>query len=172
LKGPGPKKSLNLLFCEHVCKNSVRAFTRFVVEFRGFYSRISYSARMEPDGYARRYGEVVWRLKEKGAVEVVGCELKCMAFMNVTPYSNAIHSLCVGLDTVKTQIGISHLAKDGYHILPSCITMLAKTYACAIMGVCVPCPLPACDSYRDPNLRGRWPTPQEARDQGNRHGLG
>ena len=131
-------------------------------------------ARMEPDGYARRYGEVVRLLIEKGAVGVVGCELKCMAFMDVTPYSNAIHSLCAGLGIpgVRTQIGISHLAKDGYHILPSCVTMLAKTYACAIMGVRVPCPPPAWDRYRDPNLRGRWPTPREARDQGNRHGRG
>jgi hypothetical protein len=131
-------------------------------------------ARIEPDAFARRYGEVVRLLKEKGAVEVVACELKCMGFMDVTPYSNAIHSLSLRLDIrgCKTQIGISHLGKDGYHILPSCFTMLAKTYACAIMGVHVPCPPPAWDRYRDPNLRGRWPTPREARDQGNSHGRG
>jgi hypothetical protein len=119
-------------------------------------------ARMEPDQFARRYSEMVWLLKEKGMVEVIGCELKCMAFMDVTPYSNAIHSLCVRLDIlgVKTQIGISHLAKNGYNILPSCIMMLAKTYACAIMGVLVPFPPPAWDRYRDPNLGGTGPGEQ------------
>jgi len=94
-------------------------------------------ARMGPDMYARKYEEVVRLLKEKGAVEVIVCELKCMGFMDVQPYSNAIHSLCRRLDIrgVKTQIGISHLAQDGYHILPSCLGVLAQMYALAILGL-------------------------------------
>ena len=112
-------------------------------------------AQVEPDEVAWRYERVVRLLKQKGAVEVVCCEVKSMRFMDVTPYSNALHSLCLrlGIPGCATQIGVSHLGQDGFHILPSCLTILDRTYACAIMGVPVPCPPPAEDRYRDPGLR-------------------
>ena len=122
-------------------------------------------AQVEPDEVAWRYERVVWLLKQKGAVEVVCCEVKSMRLMDVTPYSNALHSLCLrlGIPGCATQIGVSHLGRDGFHILPSCLTILDRTYACAIMGVPVPCPPPAEDRYRDPGLRGEWPTLGAAR---------
>ena len=135
--------------------------------------------RARPDEVGQRFERVARLLFEKGAVGVVGCEVKPMNFMDVTPYSWAIHSACLRLRThghrvygCQTQTGVSHLKKDGFHILPSFSTVLDRTYACAIMGVPVPCPTPSWDRYRDVNLRGEWPTPREAQGQGSSHGHG
>ena len=95
------------------------------------------AAQLEQNVFRQRYEGVIRLLREKGAGGVVGCELKGMSFMDVQPYSNVIHSLCVklGIRGVRTRIGISHLAQDGYHILPSCLGVLAQTYALAILGL-------------------------------------
>jgi hypothetical protein len=54
------------------------------------------------------------------------CEVKPMNFMDVNPYSNAIHSASLRMRAqghqvqgIQTQTGVSHLKKDGFHILPS-----------------------------------------------------
>jgi hypothetical protein len=118
-------------------------------------------------------------LLEKGAVGVCVCEVKPMNFMDVTPYSKAIHSASLRMRAqghqvqgMQTQTGVSHLKKDGFHILPSFAGVLDRTYACAVIGVPVPCPTPSWDRYRDPSLKDRWPIPWEAQGQGNSHGRG
>ena len=133
-----------------------------------------------PDDVGWRFERVGGFLFEKGAVGLVACELKPMSFMDVVPYSWAIHHACLRLRTrghrvhgVQTQTGVSHLREeDGYHIERSFSTILDRTYACAIRGIPVPCPTPTWDMGRDPGLRNRWPTPREAQDQGNSHRLG
>ena len=134
---------------------------------------------VRPGEVGERFEMVARLLLEKGAVGVVGCEVKPMKFMDVTPYSRAIHTACLRLRAhghrvhgCQTQTGVSHLGKDGYHILPSFAGVLDRTYACAIMGVPVPCPTPSWDKYRGVELGGGWPTPREAQGQGNRHGRG
>jgi hypothetical protein len=116
---------------------------------------------------------------EKGAVGLVACELKPMSFMDVAPYSWAIHSACLRLRThedhvhgAHTQTCVSHLRKDGYHILPSFSTVLDMTYACAIRGIPVPCPTSSWNRNQDPGLKDRGPTPWEAQDRGKNHGCG
>ena len=130
-------------------------------------------------------GDVGWRyervgrlLFEKGAVGLVACKLKPMSFMDVAPYSWAIHSACLRLRThghrvhgCTTQTCVSHLRKDGYHILPSFSTVLNMTYACAIRGIPVPCPA-TWERGQDPALKDRWPTPWEAQGRGKNHGHG
>jgi hypothetical protein len=131
-------------------------------------------------------GDVGWRNKrvrrllfEKRAAGLVTCELKPMSFLDVALYLWAIHSACLRLCThghhvhgIQTQTGISHLRKNGYHILRSFSTILDMTYACAMREIPVPCPTPSWDRYRDPTLKDRWPTPQEALDQGSNHRQG
>ena len=135
--------------------------------------------RTRPDEVAARFERVARLLLEKGAVGVCVCEVKPMNFMDVTPYSNAIHSACLRMRAqghqvqgMETQIGVSNLMKDGFHIMPSFAGVLDKTYACAVVGVPVSCPTPSWDRYRDPSLKDRWPTPREAQGQGNSHGRG
>ena len=133
--------------------------------------------RAWPDEVDQRFERVVRLLLKRGAVGVVGCEVKPMKFMDVTPYSWAIHCACLRLRThghrvhgCQTQTGVSHLGKDGFHISPSFSMVLDRTYVCAIMGVPVPCPTPSWDRYRDMDLRGEWPTPREAQGWGSSHG--
>ena len=135
--------------------------------------------RTRPEEVAWRFEKVARLLLEKGALEVCMCEVKPMSFMDVDPYCNAISDVCLRMRDqghrvhgVNTQTGVSHLKRDGFHILPSFSGVLARTYACAITGVRVSCPNPPWDRYRDPTLRDRWPTPREAQDQGNSHGRG
>jgi hypothetical protein len=132
-----------------------------------------------PGNVGWRYERVGRLLFEKRAVGLVVCELKPMSFMDVAPYLWAIHSACLRLRThrhgvhgVQTQTCVSHLRKDGYHILPSFSTILDMTYACAIRGILVPCPTPSWDRNQDPGLMDRWPTPREAQGRGNSHGRG
>jgi hypothetical protein len=79
-------------------------------------------------------------LLEKGALEVCMCKVKPMNFMDVNPYCNAISDVCLRMHTqghhvhgVNTQTGVSHLKRDGFHILPSFSMLLEKTYTCAII---------------------------------------
>jgi len=51
--------------------------------------------RTRPDKVATRFERVARLLLEKGAMGVFVCEVKPMNFMDVTPYSNAIHSACL-----------------------------------------------------------------------------
>jgi hypothetical protein len=129
-------------------------------------------------------GDVGWRyervgrlLFEKGAVGLVACEMKPMSFMDVAPYLWVIRSACLMLRThghhvhgCTTQTCVSHLRKDGYHILPSFSTVLDMTYACAIRGILVPCPAPSWDRGQDPALRDKWPTPRRHRANGKTMG--
>jgi hypothetical protein len=130
-----------------------------------------------PEEVAWRLEKVVQLLLEKGALRVCMCKFKPMSFMDVDPYCNTISDICLRMSDlghrvhgVNTQTGISHLKRDGFHILLSFSVVLERTYACAITKVRVPCPNPPWDRYRDPTLRDRWLTSWEAQDQGSSHG--
>jgi hypothetical protein len=60
--------------------------------------------RSRPDEVGRRFEGVARLLLDKSAVRVVGCEVKPMNFMDVTPYSWAIHSACLWLRTLGHQV--------------------------------------------------------------------
>ena len=56
----------------------------------------------------------------------------------------------------RTQIRKSYLKeKDGFHIRPEFSSILDRTYACAILGIHVPCPTPLEDFTPD-HVRRRW----------------
>jgi hypothetical protein len=132
-----------------------------------------------PHEVAGRFERVARLLLEKGAVGVCVCEVKPMNYMDVATYSNAIHSASLRMRAqghqvqgMQTQTGVSHLKKDGFHILPSFSGVLDRTYPCAVIGVPVLCPTPSWDRYQNPRLKDRWPTPREVQGQENSHGRG
>ena len=99
------------------------------------------------------------KLYEAGAAQVVTCEIKPMTIVDVRPYNNTLHDyLCQQPDEglgCRTQIRMSDLKGNGFHVLPECVTILDRTYACAIRGVPVPCPTPF-DDLVPPFVRRNW----------------
>jgi hypothetical protein len=128
------------------------------------------TARASPEVVADRIGKTIRALKEKGARAVIICEIKPMAFMDVRPYCHAIHLQCLEHRDVfgcETQTGVSHLKEDGYHIQPSFLGVLDLTYACALMGVPVPCLTPETDRWAIKtqwNENAEWPHVGEGRN--------
>ena len=98
------------------------------------------------------------RLRTAGAAAVIVCQLKPMQMIDVTPF-NKLLSDYLGAQTggfgCRTQIRLHDLKPDGYHVLPQCDSVIDKTYACAIMGVPVPCPTPN-DEFVPDHIRRRW----------------
>ena len=79
------------------------------------------------------------------AAAAVVLQTKPIRHLNVTPFNDMIHKLCVSRQRVfgcHTQIRMRDLARDGYHVAPYCMDVIDKTYACAILGKPVPCPTP------------------------------
>lgn len=102
------------------------------------------SPQTSPTMVAERAGTAIDLLVEKGCTGVVLCEVKPIHFMDVTPYNNALNlkSLEKGTYGCKNQIRDEDLGSDGFHVKQSCLSVLEKTYACAALGVRVPCPSP------------------------------
>ena len=93
-----------------------------------------------------------------GASAVVVCQVKPMQLGNVSPYNELISDYLRGQRWgfgCQTQVRLSYLKADGFHILPQYDSMVDKTYACAILGVPVPDPTPL-DSFIPDHLRRRW----------------
>ena len=60
----------------------------------------------------------------------------------------------------KTQIRMEFLRSDGFHINPMYDSVLDRTYACALLGVEVPCPTPESNFIPDDVRRSyekNWP---------------
>jgi hypothetical protein len=83
-------------------------------------------------------------LAKSGCEWVVICEGKPMRHMDVAPYSHALHlkSLEKGTFGCRNQIREKDLGNDGFHLKRSSLSILEKTYACAVLGVPVPCLAP------------------------------
>ena len=81
------------------------------------------------------------------AAAAVICQVKPMQCTDVRPYNALLHDyLSSRKDHVsfgcKTQIRIGYLRDDGYHVKPQYDSIIDRTYACAILGLHVPCPTP------------------------------
>jgi hypothetical protein len=116
-------------------------------------------ARTTPQELINRVGKVVAIMKEKGARGVAVCEVKPMNLMDVTPYSELLHHSCKGknIGWCRTQLGVTNLRDDGYHILPASLRVLDATYAYAIMGKPVPHPTPTHQKWRHQLVEQEWP---------------
>ena len=55
----------------------------------------------------------------------------------------------------RTQIRLEYLKADGFHVKPQYDPVIDKTYACAVMGINVPCPTPP-DEFMPEHIRQQW----------------
>ena len=102
-----------------------------------------------PQELIRRVDRLRERVRMASAVAVVVCEVKPMQVTDVRPHNTLLDSYLRSKGRTgygcSTQIQMNTLKPDGYHINPSEFSVLAKTYACAIQGLPVPCPTPVDD---------------------------
>ena len=109
---------------------------------------------------------------------MVVCEIKPMEIANVTDYNLGLNEYLLeekrrgrGGYGCKTQIRLEFLKADGYHIRPQFDGVVDRTYACAIMGVNVPCPTPV-GEFVPMSVRRKWEAewPKVARGGGAQAG--
>ena len=96
-------------------------------------------------------------LKAKGAADIVVCEIKPMAKIDVTPYNMELNDFLKSVNGFgcNTQIRVWDLKEDGVHVKPDFGSVIDRTYACAIRGVPVPCPTPP-EAFISLEIRRRW----------------
>ena len=107
-------------------------------------------------------GKLLDVIKGADARAVVVCQIKPITFLNVSPFNEALHHLIInhgGVYGCDTQVRMSHLAYDGFHVTPDYAGIIDRTYACAIMREPVPCPTPAEEfiTAQEWNFRRDWP---------------
>ena len=123
-------------------------------DIRGTRVRTSLS----PNELLQRVDQLREKMKMEGAFAVVVCQVKPMQMMDVTPYngliSDSLSAQRWGFGC-QTQIRLSYLKADGFHVLPQFDSIIDKTYACAIRGVLVPDPTPLGGFIPD-HLKRRW----------------
>ena len=94
-----------------------------------------------------------------GASSVVTCQIKPMQATDVTPYNALLNDYLPSQGKsghgCRTQIRLSYLKQDGFHVEPQYDSTIDRTYACAIMGVPVPCPTPI-NEFIPGHMRRRW----------------
>ena len=100
-----------------------------------------------------------------GAEAVVVAEIKPMQQVDVRPHNKGLHYYLRAQGRsgygVQTQIRMNCLRHDGFHVGSQFDSVIDKTYACALLGVPVPCPTPVNDFEPDHIRRRReleWPT--------------
>ena len=78
------------------------------------------------------------------AKETVICQVKPMQHVDVTHHNKLLHEyLCKqGVTGCQTMICMEFLGRDGFHIMPQFKSVLHRQFACALLGVPVPCPTP------------------------------
>ena len=57
----------------------------------------------------------------------------------------------------RTQIRMNFLKSDGFHVQSMYDSIIDRTYACAILGLHVPCPTPFSEFVPD-HIKKRWET--------------
>ena len=129
-------------------------------DVRGMRSRPAVS----PQQLVRLVDQLRKRLKEAGAVSMVVCQLKPMQLKDVTPYNSLLSDYLRteraqgrGGYGCRTQIRLEFLRNDGYHVKPQYDSTIDRTFACAILGIEVPCPTPW-DEFVPDFVRRRWET--------------
>ena len=93
-----------------------------------------------------------------GAAAVVICQAKPMQVTDVTPYNDLLSEYLCAQEQgfgCKTQIRLTYLKPDGYHVRPQLESIIDTTYACAIKGVPIVDPTPL-DDFLPDHLRHRW----------------
>ena len=112
------------------------------------------------------------RLMAAGARNTVVCQIKPMQVTNVIPFNDALDAYLReekakgrGGFGCQTQIRLSYLRNDGYHVKPQYDSVVDKTYACAIMGTQVPDPTPG-GAFMPDLARRRWETEWPAAGSG------
>ena len=114
------------------------------------------------------------RLRKKllavGAEAVIIAEIKPMQHVDVRPHNHYLHNYlqAQGEDGIRTQIRMNYLRHDGFHVGRQFDSLVDKTYACALLGVPVPCPTPI-DDFEPDHVRRRrdidWPVMKSANAQ-------
>ena len=123
-------------------------------DIRGTSTRPSLS----PNALTHLVDKLRGRLKMAGAAAVVVCQAKPMQVVDVTPYNDRLSEYLCAQEQgfgCKTQIRLTYLKPDGYHVRPQFDSIIDKTYACAIRGVPVVDPTPL-DSFLPDHLRRKW----------------
>ena len=99
------------------------------------------------------------------ASAAVFVQIKPMQQVDVRPYNASLHDYLGGRNDhlsfgCQTQIRMDYLRSDGFHIQPQYDSIIDRTYACAILGMHVPCPTPI-DQFVPDSVRRRmekeWP---------------
>ena len=104
----------------------------------------------------------VLRAATQRAKETVICQIKPMRHVNVVPFNKLLHEYLRSEDSVgcQTMIRAEFLKADGFHVLPRFRSVLDRQYACAVLGVPVPCPTPYDDfvpNYLKEQYDQEWP---------------
>ena len=73
------------------------------------------------------------------------CQIKPMRHKDVSPFNCLLDDYlrANGIPGCETQIKMENLRPAGFHILRQFDSVVDRTYACAILGVPVPCPTPS-----------------------------
>ena len=119
---------------------------------------------VSPQQLVRLVDRLRSRVMEAGAAAFVICQLKLMQFTDVTPYNTLLNDYLRserhqgrGGHGCRTQIRLDNLKSDGYHVVPQLDSTIDRTYACAFLGIPVPCPTPW-DEFVPLHVRRRWET--------------
>ena len=149
-------------------EDAIRHVDRGVIDVRGAVVVIDTltndvrGTRMRPALSAQEMVRGIDRLRSRlrmaGAAATIVCQLKPMQILDVTPFNQSLSDYLRAQNGgfgCRTQIRLSDLSGDGYHVIPQADSVIDKTYACAIMGVPAPCPTPH-DEFVPDHLRRRW----------------
>ena len=97
-----------------------------------------------------------------GAEAIIVCQIKPMTHLNVIPYNDVLNDFLnsqSGGFGIATQIRMQDIKPNamgnGFHILPDVVSVLDRTYACAIRGLPVPCPTQM-EDFMPMQVRRRW----------------
>ena len=117
---------------------------------------------VSPQELVRRVDALHGKLQAAGAAAVITCQIKPMQVMDVTPHNKLLSNFLRDRNAFGclTQIRLSFLRNDGFHVRPQFDSTIDMTYACALRGVEVPCPTPLNEFVPD-HIRRRgekeWP---------------
>ena len=93
------------------------------------------------------------------AAACVVCQVKPMEIIDVRPFNRLLHEYLESCGEAgfgcRTQIQLDFLATDGFHVKKQFGSVIDRTYACALLGTHVPCPL-SDDGFIPGFLRRRW----------------
>ena len=129
-------------------------------DVRGTHQR----AALTPDELVFQTDKLRRQILAAGAASVIICEVKPMQHTDVTPYNSSLHDYLLSLGGsgygIETQIRLEFLRNDGFHVKREYAEVIDKMYACAIMGIQVPCPTPK-DEFVPIHIKRRreedWP---------------